>query len=163
MPLPIFYNCLSNTKNAPMRWLVRPNWETKSMFRTKQLTVLKSTLIHHFINYFLFAILIWPIWSNDDRVVLYYISLSISVIRKQIHNRWSYWFIVTLNVLCLNYWKEKQLIDIDPPPSSKDKILTWSISRSNPLFTDLQEKDYYEVVSLSSGYFSTYKRGGELI
>ena len=65
-----------------MRWLVSPNWETKSMFCTKQLTVLKSTLIHHFINYFLFAILIWPIWSSDDRVVsssgsyITYLSIS---------------------------------------------------------------------------------------
>ena len=33
--------------------------------------------------------------------------------------------------------------------------------RSNPLFTDVQEKDYYSVVSLSSGYYSTYRRGGD--
>ena len=26
---------------------------------------------------------------------------------------------------------------------------------------EVEEKDYYEVVSLSSGYYSTYKRGGE--
>ena len=53
------------------------------------------------------------------------------------------------------------LIDTDPLPSAKANRKI--ISRSNPLFTHLQEKDYYEVVSLSSGYFSTYKRGGKII
>ena len=83
MPLPIFYNCLSNTKNASMRWLVQTKLGNKiNVSYNKQLTVLKSTLIHHFINYFLFAILIWPIWSSDDRVVsssgsyITYLSIS---------------------------------------------------------------------------------------
>ena len=98
-----------------------PNWETKSMFCTEQLTVLKSTPIHHFINYFLFAILIWPMWPSDSGVVL---VLHISVIRKQIHNRWWYWFI-TFNILCLNYWNKKHLY-IDwfwPPPFRKDWVV----------------------------------------
>ena len=31
------------------------------------------------------------------------------------------------------------------------------VARSNPLYKE-QEADYYEVLSLSSGYYSTYRR-----
>ena len=31
------------------------------------------------------------------------------------------------------------------------------VARSNPLYKE-QESDYYEVLSLSSGYYSTYRR-----